>query len=219
MTEEEKLQADNQGTALPAGEQPGAVPEQTAAAAPVNQAPATAPEPPQPVQPGTQPEPGIVQDQPLHYPAGTAEPIQGKEDGDGNFEPSIGYIEVADEVISIVASLAACDVAGVVGMSTGFREGISKFFGKSNLAKGVRIKMEGKTVNLFVYVIVAYGTNIPEVGLKIQKRVKEAVENMTEYEVNYVDVHVEGVERRKKSVLEKSLEEEAEEDQAPAPKL
>jgi hypothetical protein len=62
-------------------------------------------------------------------------------------------------------------------MSTGFREGISKFFGKSNLAKGVRIKMEGKTVNVFVYVIVAYGVNIPEVALKIQKNVKEAVEN------------------------------------------
>lgn len=124
-------------------------------------------------------------------------------------ENGIGYIEVADEVISIVASLAACDVTGVAGMSTGFREGISKFFGKSNLAKGVRIKMEAKTVNIFIYVIVEYGTNIPEVALKIQKKVKDAVESMTEYEVNYVDVHVEGVERRKKSVLEQSLEEEA----------
>ena len=42
---------------------------------------------------------------------------------------------------------------------------------------------------------------------------------MTEYEVNYVDVHVEGVERRQKSILEKSLEEEAEESQIPVPKL
>ena len=79
--------------------------------------------------------------------------------------------------------------------------------------------MEGKTVNVFVYVIVAYGINIPEVALKIQRRVKEAVESMTEYEVNYVDVHVEGVERRPKSILEKSLEEEAEDGQASAPEL
>ena len=79
--------------------------------------------------------------------------------------------------------------------------------------------MEGKTVNVFVYVIVAYGVNIPEVALKIQRRVKEAVESMTEYEVNYVDVHVEGVERRPKSILEKSLEEEAEDGQASAPEL
>jgi uncharacterized alkaline shock family protein YloU len=123
---------------------------------------------------------------------------------------NIGYIEVADEVISIVASLAACDVPGVLGMSTGFREGISKFFGKSNLAQGVRLKIEGKTVNVFVYVIVEYGTNIPEIALKIQKNVKESVESMTDYEVNYVDVHVEGVKRRKKSQLEQSLDDKPE---------
>lgn len=146
--------------------------------------------------------------------AATTEKVNGDqaatESGEKVPDSGIGYIEVAEEVISIVASLAACDVTGVAGMSTGFREGISKFFGKSNLAKGVRIKMEGKTVNVFVYVIVEYGTNIPEVALKIQKKVKDAVESMTEYEVNYVDVHVEGVERRKKSVLEQSLEEETE---------
>ena len=214
MTDEDKLKAMSPGTALPAGEQ-----LETAQTQP----PVSAPEQPAIVPPetraATKTETDQVQDQPLRYSAGDSEPLTDKETEDANFEPGIGYIEVADEVISIVASLAACDVTGVVGMSTGFREGISKFFGKSNLAKGVRIKMEGKTVNLFVYVIVAYGTNIPEVGLKIQKRVKEAVESMTEYEVNYVDVHVEGVERRQKSILEKSLEEEAEESQIPVPKL
>ena len=177
MTEEEKVTAAGQGTALPA--------EATASA--------TVPHDPH---------------------AAVAAPDQEEEHPD----PGIGYIEVADEVISIVASLAACDVSGVIGMSTGFREGISKFFGKSNLAKGVRIKMEGKTVNVFVYVIVAYGVNIPEVALKIQKNVKEAVENMTEYEVNYVDVHVEGVERRKKTILEQSLEETEGQDAVPVPK-
>ena len=192
MTEEEKVTAAGQGTALPAEATattttpPAVTPEQTASATAPND---------------------------LH--AAVATPDQEEEHPD----PGIGYIEVADEVISIVASLAACDVSGVIGMSTGFREGISKFFGKSNLAKGVRIKMEGKTVNVFVYVIVAYGVNIPEVALKIQRRVKEAVESMTEYEVNYVDVHVEGVERRPKSILEKSLEEEAEDGQASAPEL
>ncbi len=123
-------------------------------------------------------------------------------------QDEIGYIEVADEVISIVASLAAVDVHGVVGMSTGFREVISKFFGKSNLAQGVRLKIDGNMVRIAVYVIVQYGVNIPEVALKIQKKVKEAVENMTEYEVDFVDVHVEGVRRRLKSDLEKSLEDQ-----------
>lgn len=190
MTEEDKVTAAGLGTALPAEEKPEAAPK------------TVTPEPPAASRP---------------QPQEQTEALSADEAAEP--EPGIGYIEVADEVISIVASLAACDVSGVIGMSTGFREGISKFFGKSNLAKGVRIKMEGKTVNVFVYVIVAYGVNIPEVALKIQRRVKEAVESMTEYEVNYVDVHVEGVERRPKSILEKSLEEEAEDGQASAPEL
>ena len=211
MTEEDKVTAAGLGTALPAEEKPeaaalAAAPEttvtKTEAATPETGAPKTTPEPPAASWP---------------QPQEQTEALSADEAAEP--EPGIGYIEVADEVISIVASLAACDVSGVIGMSTGFREGISKFFGKSNLAKGVRIKMEGKTVNVFVYVIVAYGVNIPEVALKIQRRVKEAVESMTEYEVNYVDVHVEGVERRPKSILEKSLEEEAEDGQASAPEL
>ncbi len=218
MTEEDKVTAAGLGTALPAEEKPeaaalAAAPEtavtktevavtKTEAATPETGAPKTTPEPPAASRP---------------QPQEQTEAMSADEAAEP--EPGIGYIEVADEVISIVASLAACDVSGVIGMSTGFREGISKFFGKSNLAKGVRIKMEGKTVNVFVYVIVAYGVNIPEVALKIQRRVKEAVESMTEYEVNYVDVHVEGVERRPKSILEKSLEEEAEDGQASAPEL
>ena len=122
-------------------------------------------------------------------------------------EKEIGYIEVADEVISIVASLAAQEVPGVVGMSTGIREGISKFLGKNNLAKGVRVRIEqDRSVSVFVYVIVQYGIRIPEIGLKIQERVKQALESMTEYEVNFVDVHVEGVERRRKSDLERDFE-------------
>jgi len=120
---------------------------------------------------------------------------------------NFGYIEVADEVISIVVSLAAQDVPGVVRMSTGFREGISKLLGKSNLAQGVRVRIENdRSVSVFVYVVIEYGIRIPEIGLKIQERVKQALENMTEYDVNFVDVHVEGVERRKKSELEMSLD-------------
>jgi len=94
-----------------------------------------------------------------------------------------------------------------VRMSTGFREGISKLLGKSNLAQGVRVRIENdRSVSVFVYVVIEYGIRIPEIGLKIQERVKQALENMTEYDVNFVDVHVEGVERRKKSELEMSLD-------------
>ena len=120
-------------------------------------------------------------------------------------EEDLGYIELADEVIAIVASLAALDVPGVISMSTGFREGISNFLGKKSLAKGVRVKITGHSCRIAVYVTVEYGCNIPEVAMKLQKKVKSAVDEMTEYTAAFVDVHIEGVRRREKSDLEISF--------------
>ena len=101
----------------------------------------------------------------------------------------IGDVKVADEVISIVAGLAA-----------------QEFLGKKSFAKGVRITVDGHVVTAAVYVNVEYGSCIPEIALEIQEKVKEAIENMTGYEVKFVDVHIQGVARRPKSELEESLE-------------
>lgn len=114
-----------------------------------------------------------------------------------------GDIRIADEVISIVASLAAQEVPGVLGMSGGLTDGINRFLGKENASKGVRLKFEGKTVNANVYINVEYGSCIPEIALEVQEKVKEAIEAMTGYEVQFVDVNVEGVAKRQATELEK----------------
>ena len=113
-------------------------------------------------------------------------------------------MKVADEVISIVAGLAAQEVNGVIGMSGSFAEGLNEFLGKKSFAKGVRITVDGHVVTAADYV--KYGSCIPEIALEIQEKVKEAIENMTGYEVKFVDVHIQGVARRPKSELEESLE-------------
>ena len=114
-----------------------------------------------------------------------------------------GDIRIADEVISIVARLAAQEVPGVLGMSGGLTDGINRFLGKENASKGVRLKFEGKTVNANVYINVEYGSCIPEIALEVQEKVKEAIEAMTGYEVQFVDVNVEGVAKRQATELEK----------------
>lgn len=114
-----------------------------------------------------------------------------------------GDIRIADEVICIVASLAAQEVAGVVGMSGGLTDGINRFLGKENASKGVRLKFEGKMVNASVYINVEYGYCIPEIALEVQEKVKDAIEAMTGYEVQFVDVNVEGVAKRQTTELEK----------------
>ena len=121
-----------------------------------------------------------------------------------------GDIRIADEVIRIVASLAAQEVPGVVSMSGGITDGINRFLGKENASRGVRLKFEGRTVNASIYLNVEYGYCIPEIALEVQEKVKEAVEAMTGYEVQFVDVNVEGVAKRETRELEKeSTSEEA----------
>ena len=101
-----------------------------------------------------------------------------------------GDIRIADEVICIVASLAAQEVPGVVGMSGGLTDGINRFLGKENASKGVHLHFEGKTVNASVYIVIEYGCCIPEIALEVQEKVKDAIEAMTGYEVQFVDVNV-----------------------------
>lgn len=115
-----------------------------------------------------------------------------------------GDIRIADEVICIVASLAAQEVPGVVSMSGGLTDGINRFLGKENASKGVRLKFEGKLVNASVYINVEYGACIPEIALEVQEKVKDAIEAMTGYEVQFVDVNVEGVAKRPQTELEKA---------------
>ena len=105
----------------------------------------------------------------------------------------IGEVHIADDVICIVASLAAQEVPGVYSMSGGFSDGLHSLLGKESASKGVRLHYEGKQVHMTVYLNLEYGYAFPEVALAVQEKVKKAVEEMTEYEVQFVDVHVEGV--------------------------
>ncbi len=116
----------------------------------------------------------------------------------------VGDIRIADEVICIVAGLAAQEVPGVIGMSGGIADGINELLGKQNSSKGVHLKYEGKLVNISLYLIIEYGYCIPEIALEVQEKVKNSVETMTGYEVQFVDVHVEGVARRRVTELEKA---------------
>lgn len=129
------------------------------------------------------------------------------DDEQQDVSEEVGDIRVADEVISIVASLAAQEVPGVLSMSGGITDGINHFLGKENASKGVRLSFEGKLVNASVFVNIEYGTCIPEVALEIQEKVKDAIEKMTGYEVQFVDVHVQGVAKREKTDFEKVAEE------------
>ncbi len=104
-----------------------------------------------------------------------------------------GSIKIADEVVSIVAGLAATDVPGVAGMSGGIVGGIAELLGRRNLSKGVKVEVGEKEAAVDLYIVVEYGVRIPEVALRIQESVKRAIESMTGLTVVEANVHVQGV--------------------------
>lgn len=104
-----------------------------------------------------------------------------------------GSIKIADEVVGIIAGLAATEVEGVAGMSGGIVGGIAEILGRKNLSKGVKVEVGEKEAAVDLYIIVNYGVRIPEVAWNVQENVKKAIENMTGLSVVEVNIHVQGV--------------------------
>lgn len=104
-----------------------------------------------------------------------------------------GSVKITEEVVSIIAGLAATEVEGVADMSGGFAGGIAEMLGRKNLSKGVKVQVGEKDVLVDIYLIVNYGVRIPEVAWKVQENVKKAIENMTGLTVTEVNIHVQGV--------------------------
>ncbi len=114
-----------------------------------------------------------------------------------------GRITFADDVIAIIAGLAATEIAGVAGMSGGIVGGIAEILGRKNLTKGVKVEVGDKEAEINLYIIVEYGAKIPEVAWNVQENVKKAVETMTGLHVPSVNIHVQGVNfEREKDIKE-----------------
>lgn len=106
----------------------------------------------------------------------------------------MGIVKISDEVVGVIAGLAASEIKGVVGMSANLVGGITQILtGKKNLSKGVKVSVGENSAAIDLYIVVEYGVNIPEVSKKVQENVKKTVETMTGLVVSAVNVHVQNV--------------------------
>ncbi|MCI6158988.1 MAG: Asp23/Gls24 family envelope stress response protein [Selenomonadaceae bacterium] len=105
----------------------------------------------------------------------------------------LGSIRIADEVVSIIAGLAATEIDGVAGMSGGIVSGVAEMLGRKNFSKGVKVEVGEKEAAVDLFLIVKYGVRIPDLALAVQENVKQAIETMTGLSVVEVNVHVQGV--------------------------
>ncbi len=105
----------------------------------------------------------------------------------------IGEVQIADEVVAIIAGLAATEVEGVSSMAGNITNELVGKLGMKNLSKGVKVIVTDEDVSVDLSLNIAYGFSIPGVCEKVQDRVKSAIENMTGLNVLDVNIKIAGV--------------------------
>lgn len=112
-------------------------------------------------------------------------------------DDGLGTVKIADDVVAIIAGLAATEVKGVVSMAGNVSNELMSKMGVKKLSKGAKVEVIGKSVKIDLALIVEYGYNIPAVSQKVQEKVKSTIENMTGLDATDVNVRIAGVEMTK----------------------
>ena len=105
----------------------------------------------------------------------------------------IGEVQIADEVVTIIAGLAATEVDGVASMAGNITNELVSKLGMKNLSKGVKVHVGENDVTVNLALNIKYGCEIPKVSATVQDRVKTAIETMTGLEVSEVNIKIAGV--------------------------
>ena len=106
---------------------------------------------------------------------------------------NIGEVRVADEVVAIIAGLAATEIEGVESMAGNITNELVSKLGMKNLSKGVKVVVDTESVSVDVAINIKYGYEIPAVSAKVQEKVKSAIETMTGLDVSAVNVRIAGL--------------------------
>jgi len=105
-----------------------------------------------------------------------------------------GEVNISNEVIGIIAGLAAKEVSGVAEMNSSLGVEISEIFGKKNYNKGVKVDVgSDNSITVNLNLVIDYGIIIPEICSKIQENVKKSIETMTEMQVFAININIQGI--------------------------
>lgn len=105
----------------------------------------------------------------------------------------IGEVQIADEVVAIIAGLAATEVEGVDSLAGNMSNELISRLGMKNLSRGVKVDVTEEHVSVHMSLNLKYGVSIPKVCEMVQEKVKNAIENMTGLIVLDVNIKIAGI--------------------------
>ncbi|MFJ7746125.1 Asp23/Gls24 family envelope stress response protein [Peribacillus sp. NPDC097295] len=109
------------------------------------------------------------------------------------YNSGLGKVEIAPEVIEVIAGIAASEVEGVAHMRGNFATGVVEKLGKKNHGKGVKVDLTGETIKVDLYCVMKFGVSIPKIAQEVQDNIREALLNMTAIDAGEVNIHVVGI--------------------------
>ncbi len=110
-------------------------------------------------------------------------------------ESTLGVVKISDEVVSVIAGIAAEEIQGIVEIPSGVGNNISQILKgkKTSTGKSVKVTLGETAATIELTVAVEYGVNIPEVVNAVQENVKKTVEAMTGLKVEAINVNVQNI--------------------------
>ncbi|MCR1949752.1 Asp23/Gls24 family envelope stress response protein [Clostridium sp. DSM 100503] len=111
-----------------------------------------------------------------------------------NYDDNLGRVKISDEVVSVIAGIAAEEIKGVEDLQQMGGNNISQLLkGKKNVGKNVKVTLSENSAIIDLNLAVEYGVKIPEVVNAVQENVKKTVEAMTGLNVEYVNINVQSI--------------------------
>lgn len=106
---------------------------------------------------------------------------------------SLGRVEIAPEVIEVIAGIAATEVDGLYAMRGSFASGVAERFGKQTHNKGVKVELSDDGITIDLYCILNYGSSIPKVAQELQSNIRQSLKTMTQLDIAEINIHVVGI--------------------------
>lgn len=102
----------------------------------------------------------------------------------------LGKVEIAPEVIEVIAGIAASEVEGVAHMRGNFASGVVEKLGKKMHSKGVKVELSEEGIKVDVYCVMNFGVSIPQVAQQVQDNIRQTLINMTGLVAEEVNIHI-----------------------------